>query len=363
MSYAKNEYKRSKAEVFFIAVFLPTVFLMYSVYKWPHWFVEKGLVDSLDAFWLFGKSPSFWYSTVYTGIVCWISGKILLSDKSPYKRGKNPKLSKYQRNKFLSIFLVQLIIFYLLPYVISPLAAGRSLLSDPVASSYYSAYVYISKGFTSWGSMFYCFVLIPISVWYFGKRYCSWFCACGNLAETIGVTKWGAAWVKHKTPTGKSAERLESIQTLFMIFGFFFGFLLFFDMLKVFTSSNLIEVSRNFESFVVDFIFGAIIGVGAYPFLGTRIWCRYGCPLAKFMELFGRWTKGHFKVKANENCKGVDLCSQACPMGIDVASFAHKDKKPINGDFGLYNTTCIGCGGCVDVCPFDALEFEYKNWA
>ena len=361
MSYAKTKHTRSPVERTFLWFFFPTVFLMYSIIKFPQWFEDQGIVSSMDVFWVLGRSPSFWYSTLYTLIVCSIAGKVLIAGKSPYRKGKKPTLPKYQRNKFLSIFLVQLVLFYLLPYFISPLIAGRSIFNDPVQANYVPAYIYISKGFTSWGAIAYCFVLVPLSVWFFGKRYCAWFCACGNLAETIGVTKWGASWVKHKTPTGKTAKKMEHLQTFFMIFGFLYGFLLFFDMLKVFTASDLLQASKYFESFVVDFIFGALVGVGAYPFLGTRIWCRYGCPLAKMMELQGRYFGSKFQVKANDQCVGLNLCSQVCPMGIDVASYAHKDKKPTLGQFGLNDTPCIGCGGCIDICPKDALEFGAKS--
>ena len=77
------------------------------------------------------------------------------------------------------------------------------------------------------------------------------------------------------------------------------------------------------------------------------------------MELTGKYMNSKFKVQANEKCKGLGLCSQACPMGIDVESFAHENKKPTLGYFGLSETLCIGCGGCVDICPVDALEFKY----
>lgn len=76
-------------------------------------------------------------------------------------------------------------------------------------------------------------------------------------------------------------------------------------------------------------------GIGAYPLLGTRIRCRYGCPLAQGMQLFGKFSRSRFAVVPNDKCRGLGLCTQACPMGIDVAGIAHRDKKPIEIAFGL----------------------------
>lgn len=357
MSYAAQTYQRSNVEKLFLVLFVPAIFLMYSLLKYPDFFVTQGWFDGQRDLYLFNKSPSFWYSTVYTAIVCFIAGRVLLQKKSPYKKGKR-ELSSYQKKKFAAIFFSQLVFFYFVPYIIPGLRQAGGFFNDPTNPINKDAYIYVSRGFTSWGGFLYIFVLVPLSVWFFGKRYCAWFCACGNLAETIGVTKWGAAWVKHKTPTGKMAKRLENLQTVFLALGIVYGLVLFFDMLQVFTATNLVEAGRHYQDFVVDFIFGALIGIIAYPFLGTRIWCRYGCPLAKGMELFGRHIHTRFKVAANDKCKGLNLCSQVCPMGIDVASYAHKDKKPILGSFGLDTTPCIGCGGCVDICPVDALKFE-----
>jgi polyferredoxin len=174
----------------------------------------------------------------------------------------------------------------------------------------------------------------------------------------VGITAWGKKWVKEGTPRGEKANQNHWIQKALMGFAFAFGLLLLFDSMKIVSASSVIQAVRAVQDFGMDFMFGSVIGIAAYPFFGTRIWCRYGCPLAKFMELSGKYTRSKFQVAANEKCTGIGLCTKACPMGIDVASFAHKDKKPILGSFGLQNTVCIGCGGCIDVCPTKALSFQ-----
>ena len=348
--------QRSISEKLFLIFFFPFVLGMYLIYKYPLWFVSESEVVS--TFYWFGKSTSFWYNTLYTGIVCWIAGKIVLSKKNPYGKGKKKNLSNYQRNKFISIFLSQLILFYLLPFIIPGLSQEGGFFNDIYKPVGKDAYVYVYNGFTSIGGAVYIFFLVPLSVWFFGKRYCSWFCACGNLAETIGTTVWGAKWVKQYTPRGKTAEKLEWIQYALFIFALGFGALLLFDSYKIFVAPNLMQALWAFQHLVVDLAFGALIGVGAYPIWGTRVWCRYGCPLAGMMKIFGKYSKTKFQVEANEACKGLNLCTQVCPMGIDVASYAHENKKPKLGSFGLEETPCIGCGGCIDVCPVDALSFK-----
>ena len=148
------------------------------------------------------------------------------------------------------------------------------------------------------------------------------------------------------------------IQYFFLAFAIVFGVVLFLDAAKILITSNVLTSMRAAQDLVIDLAFGALIGVGAYPLLGTRIWCRYGCPLAAGMRIWGKYTKSKFQVVANGNCKGLDLCTTQCPMGIDVASYAHKDKVAIYGSFGLENSPCIGCGGCIDICPVKALEFK-----
>ena len=356
MAGTQSKISRSTSEYVFILLYFPVVIGFYLIYKYPTWFVPVDQVQS-TFYWL-GKSTSFWYSTAYTGLVVGICIYVLTRSKTPYAKDKKKPLSSYQRKKFTSILLAQGLFFYLIPYYLPLVTKGASFLGDTYSPINKNAYIYVYNGFTSMGGFLYIFILVPLAVWFFGKRYCSWFCACGNLAETIGVTKWGNKWVTKLTPRGPTAKKWEFLQYVFLVFAICFGLVLFLDTWKIMAAPNLVSAMRNFQDLAVDLIFGALIGVGAYPLLGTRVWCRYGCPMAGGMRLFGKFSKSKFHVQANDKCKGINLCTTQCPMGIDVASYAHKDGKPLSGKFGLMNTTCVGCGGCIDICPVQALSFK-----
>jgi ferredoxin len=49
-------------------------------------------------------------------------------------------------------------------------------------------------------------------------------------------------------------------------------------------------------------------------------------------------------------------CSRYCQVGIDVMSFALKQEELNNR-----NSSCIGCGICVAVCPMDTLSFRPRK--
>src|SRR5690606_37967711 len=168
----------------------------------------------------------------------------------------------------------QLLFFYFIPYILPYAFNGKDFFADEYAPLNKNAYVYVYNGFTSVGGFLYIFILVPLSVWFFGKRYCSWFCACGNLAERIGVTALGNKWVTKHTPRGNTARKLEWLQYGFLAFAIAFGFLLFLDTWQIFSAPNAILLMREVQDLGVDLMFGALIGVGAYPFLGTRVWCR-----------------------------------------------------------------------------------------
>ncbi|MCK5884226.1 MAG: 4Fe-4S binding protein [Bacteriovoracaceae bacterium] len=348
--------KRSLAEKLFLIFYFPSIIGFYLIYKFPLWFMEQ---ESITQFLYWGgKSISFWYITFYTSLVVGICLWILIRNKSPYSKGPKRPLSNYQKWKFIFIAMAQLFFFYLIPFFIPWIIKGGSFFGDSYSPVHKDNYIYMYNGLTSWTGFVYLFVIIPIVVWFFGKRYCSWFCACGNLAETVGVTPWGKKWVEQKTPRGERSVQLEWLQFAALIFALILGGFLVLDGLKVVAASSITQALYSFQELAVDFLFASIIGVGAYPIYGTRIWCRYGCPMAQFMRISGKFTRSRSVIQADEKCKGLGLCSIICPMGIDVEKYAHKNKIPVNGQLSLKDSPCIGCGSCIDICPMKALHFK-----
>ncbi|MGB0789383.1 MAG: 4Fe-4S binding protein, partial [Marinirhabdus sp.] len=84
---------------------------------------------------------------------------------------------------------------------------------------------------------------------------------------------------------------------------------------------------RKAYGFLIGAMFSGVIGVGFYPILGTRVWCRFGCPMAAILgfqqRLFSR-----FRITTNGGqCISCGNCSTYCEMGIDVRAYAQKGEN------------------------------------
>ena len=256
------------------------------------------------------------------------------------------------------------------------------------------------------------FIISPILTYYFGKRwYCSWVCGCGGLAETAGDSfrhlsdKRLSAWklerwlihavlifailmtiavlyaLFHNNPEGFWVNK-TSFLMIVLALGVFSLYLLFFEKRKIRTLKGntrkivmgvilflvLIPVIAHFsgsgQAFFIDkyqlyqsygFLIGAafsgVIGVGFYPILGSRVWCRFGCPMAAILGIQQKFFS-RFRITTNGGqCISCGNCSTYCEMGIDVRSYAQKGQN-------IVRASCVGCGICAAVCPRGVLRLE-----
>jgi len=335
--------------------------IVYTIYAiksklWPYG--EWGY----QAFSFFGKSWSFWYTVLYCIIMTIFGIKAM-------KRWGIDKKDRFQILRFISLLSFQWLFFFIIPefifkWAIQTHSIGDSLAGNPqFADQAWRAYGIIY----SWPLFFYTFlynphiiwiiwgllltiVILPIFVLYFGKRYCSWICGCGGLAETLG-DRW-----RHLSPKGKTSIKWETMGNYILLFAIaVLTIYLIKDMVEIISGTS--KVTLGIYKLMVDVWLVGILPVTLYPFLGGKVWCRYWCPLAKLMQwessIFTKSKISRFAIKSNDKCIGCYECSRNCQVGINVMNFALKQEEINNA-----NSSCIGCGICVTICPMDVLTFK-----
>ena len=178
------------------------------------------------------------------------------------------------------------------------------------------------------------FIIIPLFTIKFGKIYCSYICSCGALAETVGNS------FRHRGPKGDLPRKLEKIGFVFVL------------LASIATIADLIGFKGplQFYNVWVGTLLAGAIAIGMYPFLGQRIWCRMWCPLAFWMNFWGRWSQFRISPEPGK-CIDCNICNQYCQMGIDIKGRALQG-LPVT----LKDTPCVGCAECVMRCPMEILH-------
>lgn len=192
-------------------------------------------------------------------------------------------------------------------------------------------------------------ILVPILGLFFGKRwYCSWICGCGGLANTFGEP-----W-RHLSDKSTAAWRFEkvAIHSVLIITLALTG-LLFASYGAGKRYPELQQATVQFQTFyglIVSSVLAGIVGVGLYPLGGTRVWCRFFCPMAALLGLVQK--AGRYRITVKENmCISCGMCSKYCEMGIDVRAYAQANES-------FTRASCVGCGLCAEVCPRGVLRLE-----
>ncbi|MDP6154869.1 MAG: 4Fe-4S binding protein [Candidatus Thermoplasmatota archaeon] len=191
------------------------------------------------------------------------------------------------------------------------------------------------------------FIGVPVGAFLLGKGfYCSGVCGCGALAETVGDP------FRSKSLKNKFAYRLE--YSKYVILGI--SVVLTFIMIENEIFETNPQSPYYHVSYLVYWIFilvflSSIIGVGTYPFLSGRTWCRYFCPMAALLSIFSMISPNRIETY-KERCIGCNKCNENCQYGINIKGKALLG-KPVR------TRECVQCGVCEAVCPTDALRAQF----
>lgn len=198
-----------------------------------------------------------------------------------------------------------------------------------------------------WGAIL-SFLATPVLTYFYGKRwYCSWVCGCGGLAETAGDP------YRHLSDKSKKAWQWE-VAIIYPILGFVIITTLLLWINSWSGGSLLGDLSGGFSrsyGFFIGSIFSGVVGVGFYPLMGNRVWCRFGCPMAAYLGILQKHFS-RFRITTNGGqCISCGNCSTYCEMGIDVRWYAQQGEP-------IIRSSCVGCGICAHVCPRGVLKLE-----
>ncbi|GAA4356080.1 hypothetical protein GCM10023185_19490 [Hymenobacter saemangeumensis] len=319
-----------------------------------YWFPEylERLVRPLDglSLWLRGQPANQWflYGTFYTLAILLMGGRALWK----YRH------SRYQVIRTLSVMFFQTGFAFILPGLLQlfqkpefyftyfwPLKYGylfpndvNYLLENGQALGVFMVF---------WGAMM-SFLATPVLTYFFGKRwYCSWVCGCGGLAETAGDP------YRQLSDKSRQAWRWE-VRLIYPIFG---AIIIITALLWVNYSwgNNFLgqvgDVAAKWYGFLIGALFSGVVGVGFYPILGNRVWCRFGCPMAAYLGLLQKHFS-RFRISTNGGqCISCGNCSNVCEMGIDVKQYAQRGEP-------IIRASCVGCGMCSTACPRGVLNLE-----
>jgi polyferredoxin len=170
-------------------------------------------------------------------------------------------------------------------------------------------------------------------------------CGCGGLAETAGDP------YRQLSDKSVRAWRIER----WLVHGVLVFIVATTAMLWMDRTWGLLggasDAYAKAYGFWIGAVFAGVIGVGFYPIMGNRVWCRFGCPMAAILGLQQRFFS-RFRITTNGGqCISCGNCSAYCEMGIDVRWYAQRGQNVVRA-------SCVGCGVCATVCPRGVLRLE-----
>jgi ferredoxin-type protein NapH len=334
---------------YIVGAFLIAFYVL--LYFYPEYLTNWTLLFDPISRVLSGNPASQWfvYGSLYTLVILVMGLRMLIKYRG------NP----YQQLRTGSVMFFQLCFAFLIPEFLTFMHQPAQDLKNmwPLDYSFYFDYRLDEKikagsfgvFLLVWGTALWM-IGVPVLTYFFGKRwYCSWVCGCGGLAETLGDP------YRQLSDKRLIAWRIERVLVHgILVFAVLMtGLVLYSYIAKQAALFGVLDAVtvRSVYGFWVGSIFSGVVGTGFYPVMGSRVWCRFGCPLAAYLGLVQRF-KSRFRVTTNGGqCISCGNCSAYCEMGIDVRWYAQRGQD-------IVRSSCVGCGICSAVCPRGVLNLE-----
>lgn len=294
-----------------------------------------------------GADQDFLYGLIYTVVIILMGIKMFIK----YRH------SAYQKLRTASVTFFQLSFAFIIPEILKFLNKPSvdlkniwpldytffydSNINDLISSGKFGIFILV------WGIAL-LIIAVPLFTYFFGKRwYCSWVCGCGGLAETAGDP---FRQLSSKKLSVWKIERIMINSVLVITVA-----MTAITLANYFSNHKILNGATNgfqqWYGFLIGSIFAGVIGTGFYPIMGSRVWCRFGCPLAAIFGIIQRY-KSRFRITTNGGqCISCGNCSTYCEMGIDVRWYAQRGQD-------IVRSSCVGCGICSEVCPRGVLKLE-----
>ena len=105
-------------------------------------------------------------------------------------------------------------------------------------------------------------------------------------------------------------------------------------------------------TFIIGSLTFFIDGFLIVYFLGKKGFCRFICPWGAFLKI--PTSLSFFKVRKTGTCTLCHVCTDECPIGIDVSYEINKFDKVVSSN-------CTSCMNCTQGCPSSALSYKFEN--
>ncbi len=214
----------------------------------------------------------------------------------------------------------------------------------------------VYKANWNWRLILYPLLIIGFVGVISGRAVCGWACPIGLLQRVTGKVPQK---LKKKYPFAKKlGQHMIEPYLRYIKYIVFIGLVVVTPILIGFMFTDICPIgflvgtipisTLNPGEFTPNSFFYMALGVFilflVLIFTVERGWCRYFCPIGAMLAPFNKISMLQVSVNKDE-CVHCNLCSNACPMGIDVPNMKRDPE-------------CILCGKCIEACPKDMISYK-----